>query len=292
MMIAQTFWTRPETEKLKTSDPMEIARARFGFRNGRDHLMSWALSAYQISQLYPKSNVLITDKIGKAILVDWLQLPYASVSTALEDCPFFGSEYWAVGKIYSYGLHKEPFMNLDGDCYLWEKFSAAVERAPLVAQSKEGFRLFKDYKRGVNFIRGLRPSLPINANIQYGLNCGVVGGTDLELFREYIEMAMNFMRQHKDTLEKIMGIPQKRFLDGNITVEQFFLAMTAAKRGVKPLCLFREDWWNMKRSEKPTLTHLMGGTKCRHPVMLRVEKRVSEAMPRVVQELKPLSLAA
>ena len=84
--------------------------------------MSWALSCLQLNKFY--NNVeLITDSRGKELLIDKLKLPYKNVRIELDNLNFDCSpQLWVTNKIYSYTLHNEPFLNVDGDVYIFQPF--------------------------------------------------------------------------------------------------------------------------------------------------------------------------
>lgn len=87
-----------------------------GWLSTEFHLMSWALSSLSIQKHYPNIE-LVTDNLGKEILIDKLQLPYSSVSLVQENFKPI-SFVWVLRKLYSYSIQHEPFIHIDGDAYL------------------------------------------------------------------------------------------------------------------------------------------------------------------------------
>lgn len=123
MKIIQTFWTGHS----KIGDnPFDL---KAGWLSCEYHWMSWALSCLQLKKFY--SNIeLITDSIGKKILIDTFNLPYSSVSTALENSlDKYPAELWSLAKIFSYSIQKEQFIHVDGDVFLWQSLDDKFENA-------------------------------------------------------------------------------------------------------------------------------------------------------------------
>ena len=125
MKFIQTFWSAG-------LDPLKHG---FGWSHPEYNLMSWALSCLSLRRHYDHV-VLYTDSIGKHVLIDLLHLPYTEVNVVFDDFECL-PQHWALAKIYTYSLQKEPFIHVDGDVYLSHPLSNDVLSAPLVAQNKE-----------------------------------------------------------------------------------------------------------------------------------------------------------
>ena len=116
MKILQTFWTGPTGVNKEN-----LLGIQAGWLSCEYHWMSWALSCLQAKSVFGSIN-LVTDKAGKEILVDLLQLPYTNVSTALQTTlDDYHPGLWALAKIYTYSIQTDPFLHLDGDVFLWQK---------------------------------------------------------------------------------------------------------------------------------------------------------------------------
>ena len=110
MKFLQSLWTGPSG-----SSDVNPVSLKAGWQSCEFHWMSWALSC-----LNAKNNLgevhLITDLKGKEILIDQLQLPYATVSTDLEKrLDQYPVDLFALAKIYSYSIQEQPFLHLDSD---------------------------------------------------------------------------------------------------------------------------------------------------------------------------------
>jgi len=76
---------------------------RGGWSDKKYNYMSWAFSCLQFKKYYSEVE-LITDKLGKELLIDKLELPYTSVKVELDQLNSYHSDLWALGKIVKYNL--------------------------------------------------------------------------------------------------------------------------------------------------------------------------------------------
>src|SRR5262245_28715199 len=103
MRAVWSFWSRP-----------------FQAHKGRiwckplHHLLAWGLSLETARRYYPET-VLITDRPGKALLVDRLGLPFVQVSTELDRLEHEDPGWWSLGKLVAYGMQDRPFVHIDSD---------------------------------------------------------------------------------------------------------------------------------------------------------------------------------
>lgn len=198
--IVHSYWSKPFLESQDGS--------LGGWSQRIFHYMSWALSCLKFREIYDRME-LVTDKEGQNLLIDKLGLPYTNVQVALNELDHYPSYLWALGKLYAYGIQEEPFIHVDGDFYIWQRFPTEIEEAPLVAFHKEdGFvydRIYyEDVSTTLNYIPDeiikFRQDIPdvIEAN------AGIIGGNDYMFFKEYVRKAFDFVnknRQHLDTLK-------------------------------------------------------------------------------------------
>lgn len=81
---------------------------------------------------------LVTDTYGKALLADRLQLPFTSVCTTMDRVPaHVSARHWSLSKIVAYALQTGPFVHVDADVYLWKRFPAHLEAAPVCGQNTD-----------------------------------------------------------------------------------------------------------------------------------------------------------
>jgi hypothetical protein len=198
MKFIQTFWTRPANQH----SSLDI---KGGWLFSESHWMSWALSCLQVKKYYGKIE-LITDNRGKEILIDRLGLPYSHVSTSLEGrLDKYPAELWSLAKIYSYSIQNEPFIHLDGDVFIWDKFEERIIAAGVAAQNLE-FNLAY-YRNILESIDNHFPYMPqvlkkavdqkkeINAS-----NTGIFGGHNLPFIKNYCNSAFSFVDKNLDLI--------------------------------------------------------------------------------------------
>ncbi len=224
MKVVQTFWSKSHNifDALKTS---------YGWASPEYHWMGFALSCLKAKELYGKIE-LITNEIGKAILVDSLGLPYDSVNVSLDaTLSKYPPELWALAKIQSYGIQKEPFFHLDGDVILGKKLSPNALKAPLIAQNIERSPFYyKDILDQINLHFDYIPDFLRKENYEnidfYAINAGVLGGTDLDFIKYYCEEAFRFVDNNLPNLHKIT-LPITNL---NFIFEQFFFYQLAHQK--------------------------------------------------------------
>jgi len=235
MRIIQSFWTRPAR---LGSNLAYNNRFCGGWLESKYHFMSWAYSCLQLTKFYDHVEI-ITDTAGKELLIDQLKLPYTSVDTSLEALDDLNPEFWAVGKLYSFSLQKRPFIHVDGDVYIWEKFPARLENADLIAQSREiGFSFYRKVLDEIIPAGATVPDVVLN-NYNNGLpinayNAGIIGGKNLRFFEDYARLAIHFALSG----EYFLGnVPAGMF---NAVYEQHLCYCLAANKGIHVECLSDE----------------------------------------------------
>lgn len=214
MKIVHTFWIDEGKDPFKDS---------FGWCSAQYHVISWALSCLQLHQFYDNIE-LITDQKGKELLIDQLKLPYKKVRTSLENLHFNDvPSLWVTKKIYSYTLHEEPFLNVDGDVYIFETFPDDLFSGQLIAQNiEQGFDYYKELVDLVENTFDFMPSFfstPYNQDKTLnGSNAGIIGGQHFGFFKLYFENVKAFVDLNKT---KINQLPDALISNFNAVVEQF-----------------------------------------------------------------------
>ncbi|MDB5089610.1 MAG: hypothetical protein JWR09_3604 [Mucilaginibacter sp.] len=203
MRILQTFWTGPSN-----TNNENLVSMKAGWLSCEYHWMSWALSCLQAKAIFGEVN-LVTDLKGKEILIDRLQLPYSSGSTELEGTlDHYHPALWALAKIYTYSIQTEPFLHLDGDVFIWQKPDEEFLGLRLAAQNLDkNLEFYLSALNGVNeHFTYIPPSL-LKENYEhkdlYGSNAGLLGGSDLNFFKNYCEQAFKFIDENKASLTKV-----------------------------------------------------------------------------------------
>ena len=211
MKILQTLWISNKND------------ARIGWLSTKFHLMSWALSASSIQKYY--SNIeLVTDNLGKEILIDKLQLPYHGVSLVQEDFKPLLPSLWVLRKLYTYARQNEPFIHIDGDAYLFEPFNHEFLNAPLVAQNYEYNHPY--YFQGFEEVMNNCFQIPNYLKEDYqgrlsAVNAGIMGGSNTGFFKKLYHEVTSFLEHNKDRLEQLEPF------SFNIFLEQFWFKKLA-----------------------------------------------------------------
>ncbi|MFD0763572.1 DUF6734 family protein [Mucilaginibacter lutimaris] len=262
MKILQTFWTGPTQVNKK-----DVLSMKAGWLSCEYHWMSWALSCLQAKSVFGSVN-LVTDKAGKEVLIDLLQLPYANVSIALEGTlNNYHPELWALAKIYTYSTQTEPFLHLDGDVYLWQIPHQDLLNAPLIAQNLDkGLPFYAEILDNINNQLSYVPELFSREYFEFkearASNAGLLGGHNLAFFKEYCSKAFEFIDNNTSDLEKMNTGSL------NLIFEQYLFCQLAQKLNI-PITYYNapvedpvfkdyirfEDYPNLK------MIHPVGGFK-------------------------------
>ncbi|TDW43362.1 hypothetical protein EV144_1124 [Flavobacterium sp. 270] len=204
MKIIQSLWTKP---MLNEDNKTDNGRFSGGWLESKYHLMSWAFSCLQLKKFY-KEVELYTDLKGKELLIDILGLPYTKVHLVLNSIDHYHPDLWALGKIKAYSLQQEPFLHVDSDIYIGERFSDSIENANLIVQNSEmGYSFYKPLYEDLirnNFffpeslIENKKNETEVNA-----YNAGIIGGNNISFFERFTSEAFNFVNRNLGKLDRI-----------------------------------------------------------------------------------------
>lgn len=269
--IIQTFWPAGFT-----SDASNELLQKGGWKRSTYHWLSWTLSCLQLTHFYDHVE-LITNSLGKSILIDQLKLPYTSVRTDLDKDIFqtLPPRLWSLAKIYSYGVQDEPFLHVDGDVYIFRKFPDEIERGQLVAQCLE--INMPGYLAGIEVLN--KHFYDVSAFLDFAdpqdskitaCNAGILGGWDTNFLREFSDFTFSFIQQNAIRLDKLLAIKYP-----NIIIEQLMVYSLSQKQKIPWTCLFGpasnfDDFSNVVDFENLNSTgfvHLLGGFK-KYPACL------------------------
>lgn len=285
MKILHTYWSKPSCGN---DDNLLENRFDGGWFSMKYHCLSWALSCLKCKQFYEDVE-LYTDSIGKKLLIDMLQLPYSKVHVCLDDINYIPKQMWAMSKIYTYSLQQEPFIHIDGDVYLWDKFDRAVEAAPLIAQNLEQYNSY--YKFPIQYMKRKNFVLPdILKNINFenrsvcAVNAGTLGGNDISFFQEYTKLAFGIFHDNKKKFE------HKDSGRLNVVIEQLLFYQLAESRGMDMNFLLRninEDFSDLMEfilvPKEKKYIHLVGFAKRLGVACNMVERHLQLEFPEYYQ---------
>jgi hypothetical protein len=252
------------------------------------HLFAWVLSV-ELARQHFDELVLYSDNAGADLLVEQLRLPFTEVSRDLNQLQGTCPDWWALGKLCAYTQQRKPFVHLDTDVFLWKTLPAELTAAPVFAQNPEFITFHQCTYEPEWFERALaaRPGtwLPEawrwyrkQPCPQIAPNCGIVGGSDVELLRDYAAQALELLK-HPSNSVALESLGNR--IGHMILVEQYFLGAIAHHRGVPIRYLFSsfEEAFDPANAAEKGFTHLISDAK-RSPVLSdRLEVRIQRDYP-------------
>lgn len=225
MKIVQSLWTK----KVHKQTPHNYSTIHScGWPSKKYNYLAWALSALQYRKFYDQVE-LVTDKIGYDLLINKLELPYTSVKVVLDDVSLHHEDLMMLGKVYAYSIQQEPFLHVDADTFIWQKFDDELMNGDLICQSPEKGTFYNKLYGDVYFSmlrhfqycpQILEESIQRNNSIQ-AINAGIIGGRDYAFFTEYAKVVFDFVERNIDYLHKIDVV------SANIIFEQFVFSSQA-----------------------------------------------------------------
>lgn len=235
MKIVQTYWTKPMYQK--TGELYN--RIQGGWPSLKHALCAMAYSCLSLKKFYPNIE-LTTDSLGYKLLIEELALPYSKIDLSLND---FDADpnLWALAKVYSYSIQQEPFIHVDNDIFIWEKFPNNIEKATLCCQNIE--QLSNDYIEGMRLVKNhisysgsifekLISSNDLFPNY-YAVNAGILGGNNVNFINSYAKYIIDFYNSHKQEFKNIgesVGLL-------NIIIEQLSFGILSKEKDIKIDCL-------------------------------------------------------
>lgn len=228
MKIIQSFW----------SGNKDCLKDGYGWPCPIYHYASWILSCNQLRNFYDDVT-LVTDRAGYDILINKLHLPYSDVVVCLDELSKYNPDLWALAKIKAYGILNEPFIHVDGDVFVWDKFDGCLGNHDLIAQNIE---TTSDYYR--TMWKEIRPAIDVlpevmekyDKNINHkAYNMGIFGGNDIIFIRDYCRQAFDFVNQNLKKVNRLKGI------NFNIFFEQVLLHELAIRYNKDVATYIKED---------------------------------------------------
>jgi hypothetical protein len=287
MKITQTFFTPTK----------DIKSLNGGWLSPKYHLMSWALSSSLLKKYHPNNELeLVTDNFGKHVLIDELDLPYDRVKIGLEDLDLGAfSDLWLLKKLFAHTLHEEPFLFLDGDAFIFEKFDNSLLQGDLIAQNKEtNFNIYIPFLRGMleNFDYlpdWITKDYKVNKSY-FASNTGVTGGQNFKFFKSFYAFVIDFLEKNQSHLK---SIPSHVL---NLSIEQFLFYQLAQSQEQEISYLFNKRFqanylgFNNFHEvpDKRNYLHLMMSNKKVIHNCEQLEKRLKRDFPAIHQNINDL----
>jgi len=246
-----------------------------GFFRYSDFLYTTALSVLCASRQFPKVEMVANDFFIE--MFKKLKLPITSYSNKMNDMKDVSRFFWAYGKLMAYCEQTEPFIHLDNDVFLWQKFPKRILNAELCFQSHEPMNV-----EGYKYYDMLRPcfaAAPIkpqkivdNEVTDFAYNCGICGGHNLDFFHEWKECSEEYIFAEENQLLFYQEYANV-LIHQNLFHEQYFAASLIKMHGMRnKVQVLAED--AMEIDKKIKYTHLWGTTKKGGNWMSRVFMRL------------------
>lgn len=226
MKIIQSFWSGNKGSLLKDS---------FGWLTPEHHIISWCLSSNLLAKFYDVE--LYTDKVGYDLFIDKLQLPYCKVHVVMDDLNEYDNNLWALSKIYAYSLQNEPFLHVDGDVFIWERFSDKLIQGNLIAQNLESAtdyyeKIMVELEKELCYFPNEIILDRKKNNSIYAYNAGIFGGHNIDFYKNYTTKSFEFVDKNLNDLANI------NITNFNIFFEQYLFYCLAKEQKVE--CYFKE----------------------------------------------------
>ncbi len=290
MRAVWSFWSKP----------FQSAKGRT-WKTHFHHLLSWGLSLRLARRHYPET-VLVTDRGGKALLVDHLGLSFTHVLTELERLRHADPSFWASGKLVAYSIQDQPFLHLDTDVFLWARLPSSVEQSPVFAQYPEQHSTDQHYSPRTVERLFERHRLSLPAEWEWSRsrwerrfreeNCGVLGGSDVAFLRYYATTALDLIMNPNHACAWLEIAEKDGF---NQIIEQFWLsacldyhrfAADSPYHGVYARYIFpsHDAAFHPGLAARAGFTHLLGDAKQNAFVTKRLEERVLREDPALYRQ--------
>ncbi len=272
MKICQTLWCNDK----------DLLKDTFGWYSPQHHLMAWAYSCLKLRAFYPQVE-LYTDSQGAEYLIDIINLPYTECHIEYDDLRYNPS-LWALPKVLTYSKQKEPFIHVDGDVFIWDKFRDTLVNSRLIAQNLEVGtscykRLFEPILKNLTYVPDIfRENLFAMQPKAY--NAGILGGNDLDLLQEYSKESIKFVDMN-------MNCHSNHNI--NMIFEQLLLYSIAQKHDVRATCYYdkvfndnaytMDDFADFMSVPKLKYLHTVGPLKRNKFICDQLEKRIFHEYP-------------
>ena len=230
MKIVQSFW----------SGDRNLIEHAFGWLSPQYHIMAWALSCLKLKEHYDDLH-LYTDSNGISILIDYLNLPYKTIYNHYDHINHYDNSLWAMAKILTFSSQEKPFMHVDGDIFIWDKFSPVIENADLLAQNVEFGTSY--YKTQMDSVRKDLRYLPtfleneINKKSISSYNTGLFGGGNIDFIKRYCATAMEIIDNNYPP-----GCKNGASINFNILFEQVLFSALCDIEDKTVSCLYTGDY--------------------------------------------------
>ncbi|MES5134382.1 DUF6734 family protein [Prevotella amnii] len=289
MKIIQSFWSKP---LLKSDKESYQNRLNGGWPNLRYALAATSYSCLTLKKFYEDVE-LYTDDFGMHLFKDVLQLPYTKFHNVLNDLDM-DELFWAYGKIVTYSLQNEPFLHIDNDIFIYNRFPDKIEEAELACQNIEWItpKTTDDYTEALEFLRQNVPTCPniiFDTECRQAVNMGLFGGNNIDFIRRYAHSAMEGI---KNAVPYILAKKGKTGVF-NIIFEQLLLSEMAKKESIPTAYIIENNdssdfsqYINLETAQfTVNYTHCVGLIKQCEFICEQMEYRLRSEFPQQYQNI-------
>ena len=185
-----------------------------GYFNTKLYWYTWIRSLFSFLE-QGHTVQLVTDDVGKDILVDKLGLPYSDVNVCLNEAHTVTKKCWIMGKLKAYSIQTEPFLHFDNDAF-FTKPIPKLEFPLFVQEIRERYLTYndivstaaKDIVLGnfadtpvhlTNYVKNYKEREKYNSIV-----AGVIGGNDVELINKYSTEMYNFIYKNGSKFDELL----------------------------------------------------------------------------------------
>ena len=238
-----------------------------GFNKFSDFLYTTALSVICASRQFEEVQV-ISSSWGVDLFKEF-GLPVTEYSTKLNQMKGISRFFWAYGKLIAYCEQKKPFVHLDNDVFLWAPLPDRILKAKLCFQSLEPFDApgygYYDKLKPCFEVAPVRPQTIVDNPVDdFAYNCGICGGNDLRLFKEWKRCSEEYIFAKENQVMFFKDFADM-LIHQNLFHEQYFIASLIKRDGLRDKVeILHDDAMkiNEGRPENaPIYTHLWGTGK-------------------------------
>lgn len=292
MKAVHTFYSKPYIENTDSFN---------GF-GSRDGLFSSAVLSLAMLKKHFEKTELVTDDIGKHLLVDILKLPYDSVRTDIQEIyGKYDARHWVVGKLKAYQVQEEPFLHADLDVFMFKPLPEHLLRSRIFTQNAESFMLNDDslfnYSYALKSITEAGIYMPqswkwniIQGDFQEACNVGIYGCRDMNLNRLYAQEAFSFLDAPENT--EFLKTNEENANKFCTTIEQYALQALCRYHGITMEYLFESPECEWSKFNE-FYTHLIYKEKKSTSNMARLAEIIAmdfpEYIPRIDAAVKEIT---
>ena len=260
-------------------NPDESFGNRCGFTKYSDFLFTTALSVLCASRHFKEVQFITSD--WALDVLKPLGLPVTHYSNKLNELKQVSRFFWAYGKLLAYNEQTKPFVHIDNDVLLWDALPDKILKAKLCFQSQEPFD--KDGYKYYNLLKKpwaeapVRPqSIVDNEVTDFAYNCGICGGNDLEIFKEWIACSREYIFAEAN-FEVLFKKYDHLLIHQNLFHEQYFIASLIKKYDLRGVVkVIHPDAMKVGQNPRHRYTHLWGTTKSDKGTMAQVQVRLHD----------------